>query len=76
VSRYDNDRVYATYEFDDETSQFDPMGRWQGGTECYERTYRCRVPRKLLERAERTGDFNKLNEWIDDRQGPTGIWLD
>lgn len=70
--RYMTDR-YAAFEFDDETSQFDPLGRWVGGCEFYARTYRCRVPRKMLERAKTTGDFTKLNDWIDAHDGP-GIW--
>lgn len=41
---WDNDLFFFTYEYSDETSQFDPKGRWVYGAEYYERTYRVRVP--------------------------------
>jgi hypothetical protein len=31
-------------EFDDETSQFDPKGRWHYGSDCYMRTFRAMIP--------------------------------
>lgn len=34
-------------EWWDETSQFDPMGKWQGGTECYTRLYRAWIPNSI-----------------------------
>lgn len=59
-----NDKRYADYEFSDETSQFDPLGRWMPGGEYYQRDYRCRVPRRMLEAAEKSGDFSKVDDWI------------
>jgi hypothetical protein len=65
MSRYDNDKIYATYTWTDETSSFDPEGRWSGGSDAYWRDYRARVPRKMLERAEATHDFETVKVWID-----------
>lgn len=66
--RYDGPR-YADYEYDDETSQFDPRGRWQGGSECYIATYRCRVPKGLL----KDGKERALEDWIVNHS-ERGIW--
>jgi hypothetical protein len=74
VSRYDNDKIYADYKFDDETSAFDPKGVWVGGCEYYSRTYRCRVPRKMLERAQKTGDHTELNDWLDGKADVPEVW--
>lgn len=64
MSRYNNNKIYADYEFDDETSAFDPNGRWVGGSEYYAITFYVRVPRKMLERAKASGDFSKLDDWL------------
>lgn len=68
-------RGYAEYEFDDETSAFDPEGVWQGGSEYYARTYRCRVPAILLALAEKSGDFDAVHSWINAHDGDQEIWL-
>lgn len=65
---------YATFEYEDETSAFDPAGRWQGGTECYLRTYRVRVPRGLLAKADRSKDVRLVMDWID-RNTDKPIWI-
>lgn len=69
MSRYDNDRIYADYGFTDETSQFDPLGQWQGGSECYLRDYRVRVPRRMLDR----GDRDEITTWIENNNDKP-IW--
>jgi len=53
---------YRDYEWEDETSQFDPEGRWQSGVDCYVRTNKCRVPISLGSNDEAIGD------WIDQNQ--------
>lgn len=74
MSRYDNDKIYADYGFEDETSSSDPRGTWMGGCEYYSRVYVCRVPRKMLERAEKTGDYNELRGWIDSKADDPRVW--
>lgn len=61
---------YRTEEWWDETSQFDqgPNVRWNGGTECYERLYRCRVPSYLIDR-------EAIDNWIEDNLEQVK-WLD
>lgn len=66
---------YVDFEFDDETSGFDPKGEWQGGSEYYKRTYRCRVPRGLLEKANVTGEDSDLIQWIENHTDD-GIWYE
>lgn len=34
-------------EWRDETSQFDPKGEWQYGSECYTRLYRAWIPNSI-----------------------------
>ncbi len=41
---WNNDDLFYTYSFWDETSAFDSKGRWNFGLECYEREYKVRVP--------------------------------
>lgn len=72
--RYNNEKLYTDFEYEGETSSCDPEGTWHYGAEYCGRVFRLRVPRKLLAKAERTDDYNELNEWIEQRQGPTGIW--
>ena len=68
---------YATREWEDETWSGDPQAVWIGGLEYYSRTYRCRVPKGLLEKA-RTGkkpeDRYNLENWIEAHQ-EDDIWL-
>jgi hypothetical protein len=74
MSKYDNDRLYADYEYDDETSQFDPQGRWVSGSEYYARTYHARVPRKMLERCTTSGDYREISDWLDKHSHKPGIY--
>ena len=67
---------YATYEFDDETSSSDPKGTWMGGSEYYSRTYRCRVPAILLNMANKTGNFDRVEDWVSAHDSEREIWLD
>lgn len=73
MNKFLSDR-YSTYEWDDETSQFDPKGVWMGGSEYYARTYRCRVPKGLLKSAEKHGNFDKVHDWIQSHDGDARIW--
>ena len=43
---WSDDSLFYTHTWSDETSQFDdhPSKRWCPGLECYERTYKARVP--------------------------------
>jgi len=67
---------YVDYSFVDETSMYDqnPTKRFNFGLECYEATYKCRVPKKLLEKSLITNDHSKLNEWIMDHGDTQDIW--
>ena len=60
---------YVDYEYWDETSIFDdhPTRRWAHGTECYERRYKCRVPKDIKEEL--------IDDWICDNIGRI-TWLD
>lgn len=73
MSHYSSKR-YAIYEWDDETSASDPRGVWMGGSEYYSRTYRCWVPKGMLAKAEKTGNFDALDDWIAARADEPGIW--
>ena len=44
-----------------------PTKRWCGGTECYERRYRCRVPGDLMD--------DEIDEWVYQHEGRL-TWLD
>lgn len=68
---------YTDYEFDDETSQFDPKGIWQAGSEYYKITIKCRVPVKMLRRAMETHNDSELEFWITNQaSGPDSIYYD
>lgn len=71
-TRYDNDRIYATHTWRDETSSFDPKGQWSGG-DSYWRYYSARVPRRMLEKAEAASDFSTIIEWIEKNEDKE-IW--
>ena len=60
-------RGYRKFEWEDETSMYDPKGRWLGGSECYERTYKAMIPVRLKEE-------NAL-DWIEEHY-EEDIWLD
>lgn len=63
--RYLTDR-YVDFQYDDEASTSDPLGRWTGA--YYARTYRCRIPKGLAKLDE------KIHEWIE-RHADQDIWL-
>ena len=54
------------YKWSDETSQYDPNGRWQGGSECYMVDYEMWIPDSIVPENEEA-----INSYIDaewDRQ--------
>jgi len=57
IPNFNNDKYYFTYEFEDETSGFDPLGSWQCGAEYYSRTYRCRIPHRIKDNEDLIQDF-------------------
>lgn len=48
---------YRVHEWEDETSMFDPRGRWEYGSECFYATYRCYVPARLKD--------ENFDAWLD-----------
>jgi len=73
TSRYDNDRIYADFAYTDETHAGDAGGNWNGA-DTYTRRYRCRVPRKLLEKATTKGDFTPVYDWLESKQDVREVW--
>jgi hypothetical protein len=67
---FSDDAKFFTYSFEDETSQFDPKGRWVPGAEFYERTMYCRVPLELKD------DEDLIGEFIDQHWDEEGFWRD
>jgi hypothetical protein len=69
-----NDSLFFTHEWEDETSQFDPQGRWQGGSECYLRTFKARVPVAFRDCDELIEMFTL---WVQENcPGCEGFWVD
>lgn len=68
-----NDELFFTYMWTDETSQFDPKGRWCGGLECYEREYAARVPRALYASHELVDAF--VTMMVDNFPEEKGFWV-
>jgi len=54
---------YRDYKYEDETSQFDPEGKWCPGSDCYRRLYRVRVPKEFGD------DEEKIGEWLYENEG-------
>lgn len=52
---------YRIFEFDEETSRYDPQGKWRPGTECYFVEYRVWVPIVL------GSDSDKIMDWISNQ---------
>lgn len=71
---FTNDDLFYTHEFEDETSAFDPKGRWQPGGEYYSRTYRVRVP--IAFRGCEELVYKYINMIIDDYPGLEGVWVE
>ena len=40
---------YWLYEWEEETSMFDPVGKWVGGNDYYTRTYKMWIPNSITE---------------------------
>lgn len=70
---WNNDDLFFTYEFEDETSMFDdhPSKRWAGGLDCYMRTYKCRVPIAFQDSEEMIDKFICMME----DSGDEGFWV-
>jgi len=73
---WNNDKLFYTHSWVDETSQFDthPSVRWNFGCEVYERKYKCRMPIAFGESIELQDAFIELM----DSQFPDadGYWVD
>lgn len=68
-----NDDLFFTHSFEDETSGFDSEGSWNYGCECYERTYKCRVPIAFRECEEMIDKFVCMI--MDDYPDIEGFWV-
>jgi hypothetical protein len=62
---------YWLHEFEDETSMYDPKGRWLGGCEYYVCTCKIWVPDSIGK-----DDEDKINEYIEAQQGIPDMWAD
>ena len=51
---------YWLHKWTDETSSFDPHGRWSGGLDCYERDYSMWIPDRI-----KPDDTVAVNDYID-----------
>lgn len=60
-------RGYKKFIFEDETSMFDPKGRWVGGSEYYSRTYTVMIPVRLKD--------ENIDNWIANH-AEEDIWID
>lgn len=69
-----NDDLFFTHSFVDETSEFDPKGRWSGGSDCYLRNYHCRVPIAFKNCEEMIDKFVCMI--MDDYPDIEGFWVD
>jgi hypothetical protein len=70
---WDNDELFFTHTFEDETSQFDddPSVRWRPGGEYYSREYRIRVPIAFKNCDEL---IDKFIEWTLDNHPTSKVW--
>jgi len=73
---WDNDDLFFTYTFEDETSMFDPKARWCYGGEYYSREYKCRVPVAFAHNPDMIDWFVEF--MIDKTEGEEnkGFWVD
>jgi len=62
-----DDSLFFTYAYEDETSAFDPNGKWCYGGEYYALTIRCRVPLAFKNCQELIDEFIEMmcNKWPD-----------
>lgn len=58
------------YEWEDETSAYDPKGVWMGGSEYYSRTYRLWVPNRI-----KAANKKALEKYIESQSGIEGKWV-
>lgn len=58
------------HEWDDETSQFDPKGCWQYGSEYFKRTFKIWVPDSIRD------DQDAIDEYVESQQGIPDKWAD
>ena len=66
---YSDNNKFFTFTWTDETSMFDPKGRWVGGCEYYEREYSCRIPLRIKDKEE------LINEFIERHMNDEGFWV-
>lgn len=59
------------HEWEDETSSFDPKGRWMPGSEYYARTYQIWVPNRI-----KPDNETALLNYIERQSGMPGKWVD
>lgn len=73
---WDNDSLFFTHEWRDETSQFDRHHsvRWEGGSECYTRDFKARVPLAFRDSDEMIDRF--LTLMMEDFPDTEGFWRD
>ncbi len=71
-----NDALFYTYEWEDETSQFDdhPSVRWNYGSECYTRKFKARIPIAFRDCEELREQFIML--MTDSYPDVQGFWVD
>jgi hypothetical protein len=67
-------KKYQVWEYEDETSEFDPKGKWIPGTEYYSRTYKVKVPTPLLQLCQTKNDFSQIYQWIEENASKN-IWI-
>lgn len=51
-------------EWRDETSMFDPKAEWQGGSECYIRTFRAWIPNSISR-----NDDDAIQSYLENHPG-------
>ena len=62
---------YWLCEWEDETSQFDPEGKWVGGADYYQRTYRIWIPNSIAEE-----DEDAVDQYIELHLDDPSVWQD
>lgn len=74
--KWKNNKLFFTYEWEEETSQFDdhPSRVWRHGTEMYVRTNRVRVPIALKGDGELCEAFAQM--MVDYFPDTEGFWVD
>lgn len=70
---WQNDDLFFTHSFEDETSMFDPEGRWCYGGEYYSRTFYCRIPIAFRDCYVMIDNF--LTMMLDNYPDEEGFWV-